>query len=1336
MDSPENVTVSSRDRIPQVLILSYLVLTIVVILVGIGLAINWLRAPFIGGFVDQRLFFYNIKLPVNSGGSLMNPEFHAGDQLKVIDGEQVHDASQLQQILMAHSTGQTVSLEVFGQKGQVRKILVELAWFPLASRINFLLIPNLLGVVFLLSAIWVLRFHGSLVSARVFAIFAISMAITIGLLFDFITSHALTTLWMAAICLVGASIIHFTFIFPRTGRLAQRRPWVQYLGYGAAAMLLIYSIIQTVAAAHSDRYPDLLTAMQMEFSFFGLSLLFFLVWTTYRRFASTSPIERSQLQAVLLGGIVSFCPLTIGYLITGFQDRGTFSSLLLVPLAIFPVTIGVSMQQGQRFQSSFIFRRMAIYGLMTILAAVAYALIVSGLSLVLVKIVAPDNPLIIGGMVFLLALALSPARQKVQQMVDIALFKGEKAYQKRIQAFSHDLTNSTDLKSIVEILRQTIRQSMLPAQVHIYIFDPFSDHYVASPDTAGQATSDIRFTAGSPVPLTLSQHRLPLFLSSPESLPAALGPEISRLALLNAQVLIPLPGRKQLAGWLALGKRRSAEAYTDQDLRFLDSLCDQAALAIERAQVVSNMEVRVHQMNVLSRVAQGVNVTLTFDDILELIYAQTNQIIPTRNFQLTITDPQNGDLKYAFYLENDERLFERENKPLTGDSLEKEVIRSRRAILTDDYHKECQKRGIFSPSTRVLSWLSVPLNSGAETIGSMSVGSQDPSVTYTQEQLNFLQAIADQTASAIVKTRLFQESENRSRQLAILNEVTRQLASTLELEPLLQNILQHAVDILDCEAGSLLLVDEQTDELVFQAVAGPVAGDLLGGRLPPGSGIVGKSIKQRQPIIVNNVLQASEWSSTVDNKTGFSTHTLLVAPLQVKDIIIGVIEVINHRDGRPFSPDDLALLSAFASQTAVAIENARLYTQTDQALTARVEELSVMQRIDRELNTSLDIARAMRITLEWAMRQSGAKAGLVGITQSNGLRIMASQGYTDELKAYQDKPLPGGFVAIDEALNTSQPQRNFVEPGFESQALLDGARGQVVIPIRREVNVIGIILLENTLSETCSDEALGFLTRLGDHASIAISNSQLYAAVQDANNAKSEFVSFVAHELKNPMTSIKGYTELLAAGAVGPITAAQANFLSTIRSNIERMNTLISDLNDMSKIEAGRLRLEFKSFFINEVIDDTMRSTRRQVEDKKQEVVTNLQPGLPGVWADRTRITQVMVNLVNNANKYTQSSGQIIIAAEACPNQWDASGPPKVVHVWVKDNGIGINPEDQKKIFQKFFRSEDPKTREVPGTGLGLNITKSLVEMQGGRIWFESQYRNGTTFHFTVPVAE
>jgi signal transduction histidine kinase len=220
------------------------------------------------------------------------------------------------------------------------------------------------------------------------------------------------------------------------------------------------------------------------------------------------------------------------------------------------------------------------------------------------------------------------------------------------------------------------------------------------------------------------------------------------------------------------------------------------------------------------------------------------------------------------------------------------------------------------------------------------------------------------------------------------------------------------------------------------------------------------------------------------------------------------------------------------------------------------------------------------------------------------------------------------------------------------------------------------------------------------------------------------------------MTSIKGYTELLAAGAVGPINEMQTNFLHTIRSNVERMSTLVSDLNDNSKIEAGRLRLDYKAVDLSEVVDEVTRSTSRQIEDRKQQIQVEVPKSLPQVWADQTRVGQVLTNLVSNAHKYTPEAGTITIGAVASANQWDPAGAVQVVHIWVEDNGIGINVEDQQKIFSKFFRSDDQKAREAPGTGLGLNITKSLVEMQGGKIWFESEFRKGTTFHFTIPVAE
>jgi signal transduction histidine kinase len=527
-------------------------------------------------------------------------------------------------------------------------------------------------------------------------------------------------------------------------------------------------------------------------------------------------------------------------------------------------------------------------------------------------------------------------------------------------------------------------------------------------------------------------------------------------------------------------------------------------------------------------------------------------------------------------------------------------------------------------------------------------------------------------------------------------------------------------------------MDEQTGDLFFRVTVGPVAGNLLGQRLPAGTGIVGRAVQLRAPVIENDAQRSTTRYEGSDRQTGFVSRALLAVPMQIKDRVLGVIEVINRRDGLPFVEDDQNLLTAFAGQAAVAIENARLLALTDQELAAKVEELSIMGRIVRELNASLEVDRAMHITLEWAMRQSNAEAGLIGMLEENQLRIMVQEGYEELFPEQSASRISVDLPAMNSVIQTGQAKQvSLLSNG--AKPILPSAHTQIIVPIRREAQVIGLILLESTSD---SQGNLDFLNRLSDNAAIAISNAQLYAAVQRANEAKSEFVSFVAHELKNPMTSIKGYTELIAAGSVGQINEMQANFLNTIRSNVERMSALVSDLNDNAKIEAGRLRLDYKPVEVSEVIDDVLRSTKRQVEDKRQSVELQLPTRLPHVWADRIRVGQVLTNLVSNAHKYTTEGGKILVGAEATNNQWDAEGARQVVHLWVRDNGIGINIEDQAKVFQKFFRSDDTKAREVPGTGLGLNITKSLVEMQGGRIWFESEFRKGTTFHFTIPVAE
>ncbi|MCJ7624947.1 MAG: GAF domain-containing protein, partial [Anaerolineaceae bacterium] len=552
-------------------------------------------------------------------------------------------------------------------------------------------------------------------------------------------------------------------------------------------------------------------------------------------------------------------------------------------------------------------------------------------------------------------------KQSLEKVLDLVFFRGEHVYQECLQTFSGDLTNVVGLVELIQVLRQYVVETLNPLSFHIFLFEPLIDQYIATPDENDDITSDIRFSANTPLVDMLNEKRSPILVTGTSHQKQKLQSDQARVELLGAEVLIPLPGRDQLAGWLVLGSHQMGESYSSRELGFLGALGDQATLAVERAQIISNMEDCVREMNMLTRVAQGINITLEHDDMLELIYAQTIQIIPADDFHIYLLDHDSPAIIMVFNVEDNERLTQREYKPVDLDTLlEREIVSQRRNIHTNDFSRECISRGIQNIFPEIYAWMGVPLNSGAETIGALSLGSRDPDIVYTQDLVNLLQAIADQVAGAIVKDRLLEETKRRAQQLASLNEVSKQLTSNLNYESLLQSILLNAVSILNSEAGSLLLIDEDTDELIFEVTVGPVADELYKKRLPSGSGLVGKSVKTGKPVIVNDVYKSQDWYEKSDQETGFVTRSLLVVPLEAKDTILGVIEVINKKDESPYNREDEQLLSAFAAQATIAIENARLYTMTDQALESRVEELSILQRIGQELNTSLDTNKTMQ----------------------------------------------------------------------------------------------------------------------------------------------------------------------------------------------------------------------------------------------------------------------------------------------------------------------------------------------------------------------------------------
>ena len=1189
-------------------------------------------------------------------------------------------------------------------------------------------IPSLIGLVYLICGGWIFVVYRRQIDGKVFTFFAASTSLFLAGWSDLLTPGLLTPLWTLGLLFATTSLVHLALVltlpFSQTKSL-----WFRNVSYGLAFLLWVILLILPLLPQGDTIRP---VARVIISIYAGFAVVFFIATIGIRVLRKVQHPSRDPLRLILISAILSFVPPMVRFIGTPFwHNQATFSPIWLISLVIFPVLAAFSIQNQSHLQSDYLASRLTLYGLLTLIIVGGYGLLVTGLGLLFGSAHGVSLWLIQGFVIFCLALAFNPIRNALQSSLDKFFLRSRKVLDEQLQNFTNRQTEQVDMSTLVKSLQLALETSISPTSLHIFLFDPLSEQYVAASGLDGRPTSDLRFSHASPLAARLSENPAPVSLDNllkQQSLPST---ETSRLKMLGSILFVPIPGSHRLAGWLALGKHRSGELYNSRENSFLQSMAQQVSTIIDRARIVATMENRVREMNVLGRVAQGVNITLQMDDIFELIYAQTTQIIPADDFYLLLLHPETGELMDTFHVEDNDRLSEKEQKNIAKDQfLEGEVATSGRSLLVDDYSSEAHNRGMTGQHTGVNAWMAVPLNAGAGCIGVISLGRRGSSNIYSREELNLLQRIADQAAGAIVKARLLSESERRTRQLTTLNEVTRQLTSTLDLEPLLTIILNSATELLNCEAGSLLLVDQQTDELVFRMVTGPAKGNLTGKRLPPGAGVAGKAVKTRQPIIVSDVQSSPDWFKYVDEQTGFITRALLVIPLEVKGNIIGVIEVINKRGSSSFTQEDQNLLSAFASQAGIAIENARLYTMTDQALAARVEELSVMQRIDRELNTSLEITRTLAITLDWSLRQSRATAGLVGQLEGEFLRIAESQGYTNELDTLEGL-LPIDHFSIQQAADTGAPIRLNLEG-----ALLTSTRTLAIIPIRREGATIGIIMLESPAPDALDVNTMAFLTRLSDHASIAISNAQLYAAVQSANVAKSEFVSFVSHELKNPMTSIKGYTELLAASAVGPINEAQANFLTTIRSNVERMSTLVSDLNDVTRIEANRMRLDFKAHTLAEVVDETVRSIRKQIEDKFQTLSIQIPSELPPVWADRTRISQVLTNLVSNAYKYTTTGGTIFIGAEACDNQWDPAGAKRVVHLWVQDTGIGIAPEDQKKIFQKFFRSEDPKTREAPGTGLGLNITRSLVELQGGKIWFESEFRIGTTFHITIPVAE
>jgi signal transduction histidine kinase len=644
--------------------------------------------------------------------------------------------------------------------------------------------------------------------------------------------------------------------------------------------------------------------------------------------------------------------------------------------------------------------------------------------------------------------------------------------------------------------------------------------------------------------------------------------------------------------------------------------------------------------------------------------------------------------------------------------------------------------------------LTVPLIRGGQAIGVIAIRRTEVR-PFSDKQIALLETFADQAVIAIENARLFEAEQASKRQLTEALEqqtATSQVLGIIssspgELEPVFQTMLENATRLCEASFGVLFRYDGNVFHAAAMQAVEPAFAEHLR-RNPPRPdqrNALNRLLQTKQPVYITDVTAEPAYAEREPSRVALvemaGARTYFVVPMHKDDELIGAI-AIYRREVRPFTDKQIELVSNFANQAVIAIENTRLLNELRESLQQQTATADVLKVISR---SALDLQRVLDALVESAARLCGANDALIFQVSGDGLRGVAHHGQIPLLGPVGQFTIPlergsiTGRAVIDRrTIDVADILAEADEyPESRTRALQTGYRTALCVPLVHAGEAIGVIFIRRTEARPFTERQIELVNTFADQAVIAIENTRLFNEIAQksreleiASQHKSQFVANMSHELRTPLAAMLGYAELLQEGIYGAAPEKFLPILTRIRSNGKHLLGLINTVLDISKIEAGQFKLNLGEYALGSIVETVMVATESLAATKKLAFKTEVAKGLPYGLGDEQRLTQVVLNLVGNAIKFTDT-GEVRITAGAANGQFALS---------VSDTGPGIPAEECERIFEKFRQVDSSNTRAKGGTGLGLAIARQIVEMHGGRIWVESTLGQGSTFRMELPV--